>query len=504
MKTKKFHKKQQVTSKKRHHPGKRKNRTKAISRIHRRTSAEKKYRWAIKGRLYPTKVQASQIRQHCGARRFIWNQLLEFAQNIKKETNFYPSDKELTEFFNSLKNKFVWLKLIHSKMQQQVLIDFKKAIKDFIKGLRGEPTFKKKKNYDDSCRLPVDAFRYVKGNQISFTKTIDQMHFKCSRKDERLLNRLQKDVCSTTLHWHPDGSFSFSILIKADFLPKHLFNKREEFIKQGGELTPEGCDLGLKDLLITSEGKKYKKIDLSKEQKWTKKKRSKADKKRNRSYKVWSKLPKENKDEKYKNSKRVEVIRHRSARAARHEANIRENKHHKIANELNIIHNVLAFEDLAVKNLMKNHKLARSFANQGLYSLFNRTRIKAEWLGNAIVQVGRKFPSSKKCFDCGYKMDKMPLDVREWVCPICGHHHDRDINAAKNIKREGLRLLEEEFKQSGTNCESALPLSSGEVKRIENPLAGTGSNEDLSSYGSVKCERNVKLKIQTAGYSRVE
>lgn len=499
--------------------GKRHNRTKRIRRKSRVT--QDKFKWGVNIRLYPDKSQLSVIKQHCGARRYVWNDLVEYLQKHKKETNLYPTDKQLTERFNKTKSETKWLSTIHSKCLQQVLIDFKQSVRDCIKGVKGEPTFKSKKNYDDSCRLPVDAFRYVKGNRISFTKKIDDMHFKCSRKDERLLNKFQNKVRSSTLKWKPSGVIEASILLFLPFLPKNIFKRREEFLSEGNILTPSGNDLGLKDILIESDGTKHKKIDLKKEDKRYKKLQKKHHKKLNRSKKVWKSQPDRKEDDEYRNSKRAEKTRMMAAKAVAHMANIRKNRHESIALEVNIKHNFLSFEDLAVKNLMKNHKLAKSFADQGLYSLLLKIKTKADWLGNELVKVGRFYASTKTCSGCGFKVAKMTLDVREWDCPNCGRHHDRDINAAMNILNEGLRIKQE--KQSGVNCNDTLPLSSGKVKHGEVPTvddcqtkafkASEPMNREGETADSATCSRSseestgrepveVKLKTQTAGRSR--
>ncbi len=122
-------------------------------------------------------------------------------------------------------------------------------------------------------------------------------------------------------------------------------------------------------------------------------------------------------------------------------ADVRTDFLHKLTTRLVRENQTIAVEDLAVKNMMKNHKLAQAIADASWSELVRQLEYKAAWYGRTLVKIDRWFPSSKRCGNCGHVVDKLPLDVREWDCPECGAHHDRDINAANNIKAAGLAVI---------------------------------------------------------------
>ena len=123
------------------------------------------------------------------------------------------------------------------------------------------------------------------------------------------------------------------------------------------------------------------------------------------------------------------------------QADTRKDFLHKLTTRLVRENQTIAVEDLAVKNMMKNHKLAQAIADASWYELVRQLEYKCQWYGRTLVKIDRWFPSSKRCGKCGHVVDELPLDVREWDCPECGIHHDRDINAAKNIKAAGLAVI---------------------------------------------------------------
>lgn len=144
---------------------------------------------------------------------------------------------------------------------------------------------------------------------------------------------------------------------------------------------------------------------------------------------------------KARGSNNYKKLKQKIARLHDYISNCRKDANQKLSTILVNENQVISIEDLAISKMSRNHKLAKSLLDEGWYQFTNMIDYKMKWYGGSLVKIDRFFPSSKTCSACGYKASKMPLNVREWVCPDCGCVHDRDINAAQNILTEGLRLL---------------------------------------------------------------
>ena len=311
----------------------------------------------------------------------------------------------------------------HSKVIQQSLRDQDAAFKNFFTKKSKFPRFKSKKDTTQSCRFPKDAISGIRGNRISIIKSLKDIHFKCSRRDERYLNKNQGLISSATLTKTCSGKYYLSILIDKPHEVK--FNKTTNIV---------GIDLGIKDLLITSNGDKFenKHFYIKQENKLKKlnRKFAKTQKTSNNHQKLRIKIAKLN--EKIRNQRLWYI--------------------HHIVNQLLNENQVIVMEDLNVSGMMKNHKLAKSIQDVSFCELKRILEYKASWEGKQVIFIDRFYPSSKLCSDCGYKKDDLQLSDREWVCPECGVVHDRDINAAKNILEEGKRIIglsSPEFKRVG-------------------------------------------------------
>ena len=197
-----------------------------------------------------------------------------------------------------------------------------------------------------------------------------------------------------------------------------------------------GIDLGIKDLVIDSNGNKYS----------NPKYQAKAEKKIKHLQRLYSK--------KTKGSKNQEKARLKLAIAHEKLCNKRKDNLHKITTKIVRENDVICIENLNVKGMAKNHKLAKAIQDAAFGTLVSMLKYKAVWYGRQIVEVGRFYPSSKLCSCCGHKMDSMPLSVRQWTCPNCGTQHDRDINAAVNIKNEALRVLDNQYTEESTGIEA--------------------------------------------------
>ena len=219
---------------------------------------------AIKIRLYPSKGQMGYINRQLGCCRLIYNSVLEWKKQLYENEKRSPSNEETTVFIKNLKIEKPFLKEVHSKALQQSLIDLNTAYNNFFRGLEkgqniGFPKFKCKKKYNDSCRYPVDAFIGVKGNRISFTRALNNIHFKCSRRDEKYLNKRQNFVRSTTIRRTSSGEYYASILIDYE-------NSENQAIHINGDVKSNsvGIDVGIKAFAVTSDGEIFESMKFTK------------------------------------------------------------------------------------------------------------------------------------------------------------------------------------------------------------------------------------------------
>ena len=395
---------------------------------------------AIKIRLYPTETQQITINKLLGCCRLVYNKCLEHRNKIYEEIKESGSLSKSYKYFCELKEmeEYSFLKTdSHSKVIQQSLRDQDVAFKNFFIKKSDFPKFKSKKDNEQKCRFPNDAISGIKGNMINIINTLKNIHFKCSRKDERYLNKNQVLIVSGTLTKTCSGKYYFSILIDKPHETK--FRETNNIV---------GIDLGIKDLIITSNGEKFENKQFYRKQenklKKLNRKFAKTQISSNNHQKIRVKIAKLN--EKIKNQ-RVWYIHH-------------------IVNQLLNENQVIVMEDLNVSGMMQNHKLAKSIQDVSFCELKQILQYKALWNDKQVVFIDRFYPSSKLCSDCGYKKDDLQLSDREWVCPECGVIHDRDINAAKNILEEGKRIIglsSPEFKRVG---EQALVSSTNLEKNV--------------------------------------
>jgi putative transposase len=397
---------------------------------------------AIKIRIYPTDNQEIYINKLLGTCRYIYNNLLAFKKQEYEEKQNNISFAQLGKKLTELKSQNEWIKDSHSKVLQQSMVDLDKAYKKFFKEKKGYPKFKSKKDAKQSCRFPIDAISGINGNRINLITQLKNIHYKCSIRDEKYLNKYKNNIKSATLTKTKSGKFFLSILIDGS-LTKELSQPTNQVI---------GIDLGIKDFVITSDGERYDNIKI----------------KRNNEKKL-IKLHKEL-SRKQKGSNNKNKIRIKLAKQYEKLNNIKENYLHLITNQLLNENQVIIMEDLNVKGMMKNHKLAKSIQELSLYRFKEILKYKAKWFDRTIIEIDRYFPSSRLCSKCGYKNDKLTLKNRTWVCPQCGITHDRDINASINILNEGIRIYKE-----------TIGLSSPELTLVEN----------TTLVGSLKQEKNV-------------
>lgn len=369
---------------------------------------------AIKIRLYPSEEQESYISQLLGSCRFIYNACLSYKirryQEEKKSTSLGECGKFLIQLKNKQETK--WLKNVHSKVLQQTLINLEIAYKSFFQNGTGFPKFKSKRDSRQSCRFPTDAISSVNGNRINIIKPLKDIHFKCSTRDEKILNKFQDKIRSGTLIKTKSGKYEFSIL--ADLPDQEKLQKNENKV---------GLDIGIKSFIVDSNGKEYENLKII----------------RSHSKKL-AKLQK-SLSKKVSGSKNFHKVRIKLARFHEKLTNIKNFYLHSVTNSILKENQLVVIEDLNVKGMMKNRNLARSIQELSIYKFEQMLSYKANWLGRDLIQIDRFFPSSKMCGNCKIKNENLQLKDREWNCESCGAKHLRDLNAAKNILNEGIRLL---------------------------------------------------------------
>lgn len=364
---------------------------------------------AYKYRLYPNEQQEILIQKTFGCCRFVYNQTLAY----KKE--LYETKKESMSGFDCinwknrvLKAKYEWLKEVDKYALDNAVINMYFAYQKFFKEHIGFPKFKSKRKSKKSYKT-----NYTNKNiEVSFENNKIKLP-KLKWVKAKIHREFTGKIKSATVSQVPSGKYFVSILVETEHIP---MKENDNFV---------GIDLGIKDLLITSDGEKFDNIRTIK--------------------KYENKLAKEQRilAHKQKFSKNYEKQRIKVARIYEKIHNTRIDHLHKISHQLISENQVIVSEDLAISNMVKNHNLAKAISDCGWYELTRQLTYKAEWNGRTYIKIDRYVPSSQICNVCGYvNKDTKDLSVREWICPECGTKHDRDINAAINILNEGMRMLE--------------------------------------------------------------
>lgn len=373
----------------------------------------------IRVRLYPTEEQEVLFDKTFGCCRFVHNQTLSDCKHSYEQTQHFPSKNERITNLVPLKEENEFLKEVDAKALQQSVRDLNSAFDNFFKNRDhfGFPKFKSKHSSKQSYRTPWDNGRAT---------VLDNKHLKLPKLGRVKTKRFDMPdvyrIFSITVKKTTTGKYYASICIETEVQP---------LPKTGKQV---GFDLGLIDLLIGSDGTRVErpkytyafKDKLAKEQRKLSKMRTKLE------------MANLNLDE----CKNYQKQKRKVAKLHEHISNCAKDFNHKLSWKLVEDYDLIAMEDLNVEGMKKNHKLAYSISDVRWSQLLNFIQYKCRWYGKEFRQVGRFYASSKICSECGtiHKDIVNSLSVREWVCPDCDTHHDRDVNVAKNILNQALSV----------------------------------------------------------------
>jgi len=375
-------------------------------------------------RLYPNKKQQVQLAKTFGCARFVWNYFLAWREKRYKEQGLSTTESECRKHLNNvLKKQYPWLREVDKFALENALISLDNAYKKFFNKQAKHPQYKKKKSHHFSYTT-----NFTNGNiQVDFGEmAVNRNKKRCWGRIKlpklgwvkaRIHRTFTGKIKTATVKLLPGGKYYVSITVEQDKVDAPE-------VKETPSNFAIAIDLGVKDFLVDSQGRHIENPKIL----------AKYEKK-------IKKVQKELSRRKI-GSKNFEKTRRKLAKLYEKVANIRRDFLHKQSSRIISENQAIICEDLKVKNLVRNHHLAKSILDVSWSKFVEMLEYKSKWYSRVFLQVSSNFPSSQTCSSCGYKNETVKdLKVRTWQCPNCGAVHDRDENAAKNILKQGLLQL---------------------------------------------------------------
>ncbi len=357
---------------------------------------------AVKVRIYPNDEQVEALSKAFGCARWFWNNSLAETNRLYKETGKGLSQQGMNDRLPGLKKEFEWLAEPYSQVLQSVSLNLSRAFINFFEGRSSFPNFKSKQG-KQSIQYPQNVKITDEGLKLPKLGII-------KAKIHRVLDGKLKTV-------------TVSLTTSGKYFASLLFDDEQPEVEKTVEGKAVGIDLGLTHFVITSDGSKFDNPRvLKKHSRNLKRKQQKLSRQ-------------------VKGSNRRKKARRIVAKVHEKIANVRKDFLHKLSRQMVNENQVICVENLAVKNMVKNHNLAKAISDASWSEFTRMLSYKAGNDGKIYQEVDRFFPSSKTCSVCLNRIGSLALDIRSWQCENCKTKHDRDVNAAINIRDEGLRIL---------------------------------------------------------------
>lgn len=366
-----------------------------------------KQKRAFRHRFYPTDEQKQLLARTFGCARFVYNWALRLRSDAYSQEHKRLSYRDTSARLTELKQQqdYAWLNEVSCVPAQQALRHLDTAFRNFFAGRAKYPTLKKRR-HQQRAEYTTSAFTWKDG-QLTLAKMTEPLTIVWSRC-------LPKGCKPSTVTVSKDCADRYFVSVLVEEEIKHLDPVSQSV----------GADLGLKEFVILSTGETVgnPKFFRKDEKKLAKAQRRLA--------------------KKQKGSKNRAKARRKVANIHARIADRRRDFLHKLSTRLIRENQTICVETLAVKNMVKNHRLAKAISDVGWSEFVSQLAYKAQWYGRTLVKIDRWYPSSKRCFDCGHLLDSLSLAIRQWTCPECEVVHDRDVNAARNIHAAGLTVFQ--------------------------------------------------------------